>query len=66
METILLSCYNPPALETVLEDANNVTLHTNIVSRTGTYIINIRGVELPMHVEIVHHNYSMDVVVSST
>lgn len=64
LETILLSCNNPPALETLVEDENNTVLHTNTLSRTGRYNVTILGLPLPLYADITHHNYSMDVSVS--
>ena len=64
LETILLSCNSPPALETVVEDRNKTALYTSVISQTGTYPIQVLGLELPMYVEITHHDYSMDISVS--
>ena len=64
LETLLLSCNNPPAIETVLEDENNAPLSTNTASRTGIYYMRVNTLELPMYVEITHYNYSMDISVS--
>ena len=64
LETLLLSCNNPPAIETVLEDENNAPLSTNIASSTDTYYMRVNTLELPMYVEITHYNYSMDISVS--
>ena len=64
VETILLSCEEPPAVDVLIEDEQNQPLHAIIISRTGLYTININGLPLPLYVEIEHHDYSMDVVVS--
>ena len=64
LETILLSCDTPPALESVVEDENNVPLHTAVYSTSGEYLLEIEGIFLPVYVNIQHHNYSMDVEVS--
>ena len=64
LESLLLSCNSPPALETVVEDEDKKVLHTSVVSRTGAYSLSLLGLELPTYVEITHHDYSMDISVS--
>ena len=63
LETILLSCEDPPALESVVEDENNTPLYTAVYDETGLYRLQISGLSLPLYVVIEHHNYSMDVAV---
>ena len=65
LETILLSCEDPPALMMVLEDVNNQPLHVTNFSHTGVYSMGVvSGSNIPLTVMIDHHPYSMDVAVS--
>ena len=64
LETVLLSCNDPPALETVVENEDNVPLFTSISDHTGVKSLQVFGLRLPLYVFIEHHDYSMDVAVS--
>ena len=65
LETVLLSCEDPPALAMVVEDVNNQPLRVTNFSRTGVYSLGmIRGFNVPLSIMMVHHPYSMDVEVS--
>ena len=64
IETILLSCDDPPGLETVIEDENNVPLRVLNFDRTAMGTINIGGLEVPAYGVIEHHPYSIDIQVS--
>ena len=65
LETLLLSCEDPPALAMVMEGVNDQPLRVINISRTGVYSMGVvRGFTVPLSVMMVHHPYSMDVTVS--
>ena len=63
LETLLLSCEEPPAVDVVVEDDEHKALFASQFNRTGTYELVISGFRLPLSVVIEHHDYSMDVEV---
>ena len=66
LETLLLSCEDPPALALVVEDVDDQPLHVANISGTGVYSLGVvRGFTVPLSVMMVHHPYSMDVTVSA-
>ena len=64
VETILLSCEKPPALDVVVEDELNNPLYAAIFNESGLYWIEVSGRLLPLYATIEHRDYSMDVEVS--
>ena len=66
LESILLSCEEPPAVDVVVENEQNEPLYAFQFNRTGSYDLVISGLELNVYAVIVHHAYSMDVAVRET
>ena len=65
LETLLLSCEDPPALAMVVEDVNKQPLHVTNFSRTGIYSLGLgRGFNIPLGITMVHHPYSVNITVS--
>ena len=64
VETILLTCEDPPALDVVVENERNEPLYAAKFNRSGVYSIEVAGLTLPLYAVLEHRDYSVDIEVS--
>ena len=65
VETILLSCEDPPAMDVVVENEENSPLYAAKFNHSGLYRIEISGLPLWLHATAIHNDdYSIEVEVS--
>ena len=66
LDIVILSCQDPPAVDVVVADENGDGFYSEVFNESGTSIVTIVGLASPLSVDIVHHDYSMEVEVCIT